>query len=108
VRTPRTTNRVAATFAAMYAKAELAQQPVVSSVSSTRMPEAGGAVIRTTSDSACNFTVVLQEAEALKTSLRVAHTNVSHLISALKRQRRQSKLMHNTLASLRQLQTLDA
>jgi len=92
----------------MDAKVEPAEQSVVSSLSSTRMPAASGAVTRTTSDSACHITTVLQEAEALKTSLRTAHTNVSRLISALKRQRRQSKLMHNTLASLRQLQTLDA
>gem|GEM_PF-354784 len=107
VRTPRTTNRVAATFAAMDAKAEVTEKPTTSSLSSSRTSIAGDAVVRTTSDSTCNITAVLQEAEALKTSLRTAHTNVSRLISALKRQRRQSKLMHNTLASLRQLQTLD-
>ncbi len=108
VRTPRATNRVAATFAAMDAKAEVTEKLTNSSLSSSRMPDASGSVTRTTADSACNITAVLQEAEALKTSLRTAHTNVSRLISALKRQRRQSKLMNSTLASLWQLQTLDA
>ena len=51
---------------------------------------------------------VLHEAESLKTTLREAHSKVSNLIAALKRQRRQSKLVQTTLASLKQLQTLDA
>ena len=39
---------------------------------------------------------------------REAQAKVSSLIAALKRQRRQSKLVQSTLASLKQLQTLDA
>ena len=54
-----------------------------------------------------NFYAVLQRAESVKTSLRQAHTQVNELVAALKRHRRQSKLMQSTLASLRQLQTLE-
>lgn len=59
-------------------------------------------------DQSTNFGTVLREAEAVKTSLREAHSQVSRLIAALKRHRRQSKLVQTTLASLKQLQTLDA
>ena len=55
-----------------------------------------------------SFATVIQEAEAVKTSLRDAHAQVSRLIAALKRYRRQSKLVQSTLASLKQLQSLDA
>ena len=58
-------------------------------------------------DQSTSFVTVLREAEAVKTSLREAHSQVSRLISALKRQRRQSKLAQSTLASLKQLQTLE-
>ena len=51
---------------------------------------------------------LLRDAESLKTTLREAHAKVSSLIAALKRQRRQSRLVQTTLASLKQLQTLDA
>ena len=54
-----------------------------------------------------SFNAVLQRAEFVKTALRQAHTQVNELVVALKRHRRQSKLMQTTLASLRQLQTLD-
>ncbi len=50
---------------------------------------------------------VLSEAEAGQASLREAHTRVSRLIAALKRQHRQSKLMQTTLASIKQLQQLE-
>ena len=59
-------------------------------------------------DQSTSFGAVLREAEAVKSSLREAHSQVSRLIAALKRQRRQSKLVQSTLASLKQLQTLDA
>ena len=58
-------------------------------------------------DQSSSFGTVLREAEAVKTSLRDAHTHVGRLIAALKRHRRQSKLMQSTLASLKQLQTLE-
>lgn len=59
-------------------------------------------------DQSTSFGTVLREAEAVKTSLRVAHGQVNRLIAALKRQRRQSKLVQSTLASLKQLQSLEA
>lgn len=58
-------------------------------------------------DQSTSFATVLCEAEAVKASLRDAHGQVSRLIAALKRHRRQSKLMQSTLASLKQLQTLE-
>ena len=60
-----------------------------------------------TADQSTSFVTVLREAEAVKTSLREAHSQVSRLIAALKLQRRQSKLVQSTLASLKQLQTLE-
>ncbi len=58
-------------------------------------------------DQSTSFGSVLHEAEAVKASLREAHSQVGHLIASLKRHRRQSKLMKTTLASIRQLQALD-
>ncbi|MFM9959786.1 MAG: hypothetical protein ACKV2Q_01005 [Planctomycetaceae bacterium] len=58
-------------------------------------------------DQSTSFGSVLREAEAVKASLREAHSKVGHLIASLKRHRRQSKLMKTTLASIRQLQALD-
>ena len=58
-------------------------------------------------DQSTSFGSVLREAEAVKASLRGAHSQVGHLIASLKRHRRQSKLMKTTLASIRQLQALD-
>ena len=90
------TNRIAATLAG------IAMPP----------PEAGSAsqvvVSLDTADQPTHFGSVLHEAESLKSTLREAHAKVSSLIAALKRQRRQSKLVQTTLASLKQLQTLDA
>ena len=59
-------------------------------------------------DQSTSFGTVLREAEAVKTSLRDAHGQVGRLITALKRHRRQSKLVQSTLASLKQLQSLEA
>lgn len=59
------------------------------------------------SDQSTSFGTVLREAEAVKTTLRDAHGQVSRLITALKRHRRQSRLVQSTLASLKQLQTLE-
>ena len=58
-------------------------------------------------DQSTSFGTVLHEAESVKASLREAHSRVSRLITALKRNRRQSKLMQTTLASLKQLQSLE-
>lgn len=98
-RTTRTaTNRVAATLSAMNAPPRMRQS--VSDSHSTVVPAE-------LSDSTSNFATVLQEAANLKTALRTAHAQISRMITALKRQRRQSKLVQTTLASLQQLQTLE-
>ena len=54
-----------------------------------------------------SFQTILQQAETAKTTLRDAFSQINHLIGLLKRHRRQSKLMQTTLASLKQLQTLE-
>ena len=54
-----------------------------------------------------SFNAILQQAETAKTSLHDAFAQINHLISSLKRHRRQSKLMQTTLASLKQLQNLE-
>ena len=59
-------------------------------------------------DQSTSFGTVLRQAEAVKNSLRDAHGQVTRLIATLKLHRRQSKLVQTTLASLKQLQTLDA
>ena len=87
-------NRIAATLAGS------ATPPVIGSPPPT-------AEANEPADQSTNFGTVLREAEAVKTSLREAHSQVSRLIAALKRQRRQSRLMQSTLASLKQLQTLE-
>ena len=51
---------------------------------------------------------LIDQAEAVRTSLREAVDKVSDLIGSLKKQRKQSRLVQSTLSSLRQLQTLDA
>ena len=88
-------NRIAATLAGS------ATPPVNGS-----SPPAGEA--SEPSDQSTSFGAVLREAEAVKTSLRDAHGQVGRLITALKRHRRQSKLVQSTLASLKQLQSLEA
>jgi hypothetical protein len=49
---------------------------------------------------------VIEEAEALRDALRDAHGRATRLVAALKCQRKQSKLVQHTLASLKQLQQL--
>ena len=48
----------------------------------------------------------IAQAEALRDSLRDALLKANDLIGALKRQRRQTKLVQSTLASLKQLQSV--
>lgn len=55
----------------------------------------------------CTFSAVLEQAETVKSALRQAHAQVNGLVAAVKRYRRQSKLMQSTIASLRQLQSLE-
>jgi hypothetical protein len=51
---------------------------------------------------------LLAEAEALKTSLRDAYARTNQLLLVIKRQKKQAQAVRATLASLRQLQHLDA
>ncbi len=50
---------------------------------------------------------VIEEAQALKDALHDAYGRASRLVAALKAQRRQSRIVASTLASLRQLQQID-
>ena len=50
--------------------------------------------------------VLIQQAEALRTLLRDTLLKTNGLVKALKRHRRQSRIVSNTLASLRQLKSL--
>lgn len=50
----------------------------------------------------------LDQAAALQSALRDAVAKTTELIRTLKREKKQAKLVHSTLASLKQLQTLDA
>ena len=50
---------------------------------------------------------LLDQAEAVRTSLRCSLDQVGNLVLALKRDRKKSRLVESTLSSLRQLQKLD-
>lgn len=50
---------------------------------------------------------LIAEAEALKEALRAVYGRSDRLLVALKRHRKQSKLVQTTLASLRQLQSIE-
>ena len=50
---------------------------------------------------------LLDQAEAVRTSLRGSLDQVGNLVLALKRDRKKSRLVESTLSSLRQLQKLD-
>ena len=52
--------------------------------------------------------VLIERAEAVKVSLRETLSQTSELVAALKRHRKQSKLVASTLQSLRRLQTVDS
>lgn len=51
---------------------------------------------------------LISQAELVRDSLRTTLLNVTTLISVARQQRRQSRLMKTTLASLKQLQQLEA
>ena len=59
-------------------------------------------------DETNGMTSLIERAETLKNKLQNALSETRELISALNRQKKQSRLVQSTLASLRQLQTLDA
>lgn len=67
-------------------------------VSKDAQPETKGA----------SLSALIAEAQSLKEVLRDVHGRSSRLLAALKRHKRQSRLMQTTLASLRQLQQIDA
>ncbi len=62
----------------------------------------------TGNDDRAGVEVLIEQAETVKASLRETLTNTTELISALKKHRKQTKLVRSTLASLRQLQSIDA
>ena len=62
----------------------------------------------TGNDDRAGVEALIEQAEAVKASLRETLTNTSELIGALKKHRKQTKLVRSTLASLRQLQSIDA
>ena len=53
------------------------------------------------------LTALIEQAEAVKTSLSTALADTKQLVAGLKKHRQQSKALQSTLASLKQLQTLD-
>lgn len=55
-----------------------------------------------------SMAALIEECQALKEVLRAAFGRSHRLLGALKRQRRQSKIVQSTLASLRQLHQIDA
>lgn len=73
-------------------------------------PTLGGATLPATSHSppAPNSKDLISQAELVRDSLRTTLLNVTTLITVARQQRRQSRLMKTTLASLKQLQQLDA
>jgi len=52
--------------------------------------------------------ILIDQAEAIRSSLRETVAKTSALIAGLKRHRKHSKIVRSTLASLRQLQSMDA
>ena len=54
------------------------------------------------------ITALISEAEALKAMLRDAYARTNQLLVAIKRHRKQADAVRTTLASLRQLQHIDA
>jgi len=52
------------------------------------------------------LSALVAEAEALKNELRQAYTRTHQLLGAIKKHRRQNKLVQSTLATLRQLKSV--
>jgi hypothetical protein len=63
---------------------------------------------RTVNDNNAGVEALIEQAEAVKTSLRDTLNRTTELITALKKHRKQSRIVRSTLASLRQLQAIDA
>ena len=62
----------------------------------------------TTDRGAVTVGTLIAEAQSLRDSLQAAYQRSQRLVRAFKRHRRQSQLVASTLASLRQLQEIDA
>jgi hypothetical protein len=60
------------------------------------------------SDQSVGFDAVIEQAEAVKTSLRESLNHVGELIALLKKHKKTTKTVQTALASLRQLQSIDA
>ena len=63
---------------------------------------------RSQSEESVGVDSVIENAEALKVSLRDSLAKTSELITSLKRHKRANKSVQTALASLRQLQSLEA
>jgi hypothetical protein len=70
--------------------------------------EANGSAAQTNSQAIGNTASVLEQAHALRSVLRDALTKTNELVLSIKRHKRKSRLVESTLASLRQLQSIDA
>ena len=76
-----------------------------------RLPPSSGAAtspVTSSSSSVPASNDLISQAELVRDSLRTTLLNVTTLISVARQQRRQSRLMKTTLASLKQLQQLEA
>jgi hypothetical protein len=67
-----------------------------------------GMATETNDHAAASNATVLEQAHALRGVLRDALTKTNELVLSIKRHKRKSRLVESTLASLRQLQTIDA
>jgi hypothetical protein len=73
-----------------------------------RQPDGKPASNASKTEETVGVDTIIEHAEALKTSLRDSLTKTSELIVSLKRHKKANKSVQTALASLRQLQTLDA
>jgi len=89
----------------------MAKQPSVNGQSNDHLPQRGASDNGHATDEghATNgngLGALIAEAQSLRVALHDAYSRSARLVSALKRQKKQSRLMASTLASLRQLQQL--
>src|SRR5262249_48870457 len=54
------------------------------------------------------FNALIQEADKRKGARRALYNRANHLLASIKRHRQQNRMVQNTIASLRQLQNVDA
>ena len=84
-------------------------EPTSSAVNNNRLPVRPAEATGTTGPESpgASLTALLQEAEALHASLAEARSRTARLIAGLRRQRKQSRLVNETLKSLRQLRLVE-